>query len=144
MGHHSANHFRFIERTGFLAVPGVYYTEPIHLGRIPNAPHWVGMQANFTYAGADGGELDVYLQTTLDDDLTWCDIANLHFLQVSARTLTAASSTITLGAATWTAEDLAIADNTCRVGLIGDNLRVVVVAGNDYATSRLVVDVVVR
>jgi hypothetical protein len=143
-----ANHFRLFDQVGIAAplAPAVisYASEAVHLGRIPNAAHWIGMQANFTYAGADGGTLDVYLQTSLDGGLTWMDIANIHLLQATARRLTAASSTITLGAATWAAEDLAIAANTCRVGLIGDRIRIAVIANVTYATSRLVVDVLVR
>ena len=138
-----ANHFRLIDQTGFTAGLNVA-SEPVNLGRIPNAAHWVGMQVNFTYAGADGGQLDVYLQTSLDEGRTWMDIANIHCLQANLRAITVASSTITLGAATWDAEDLAIADDTCRVGLIGDLHRVVVVPTDNYATSRLVVDTLVR
>jgi len=143
MAHRDANHFRFFDQTGFAAGVNLF-SEPVNLGRIPVCAHWIGMHANFTYAGADGGQLDVFLQTSLDYGLTWCDIANIHFLQASARRFTGCSSTITLGVATWNPGYLTIADNTVLQGLIGDYIRVAVAPVNAYATSRLVVDVVIR
>jgi hypothetical protein len=135
-----ANHFLFWNSA---TLPnGTYYTEPIHLGRIPNQPIFLAVQANLVRA-AGGATCRVYIQTSFDEGATWCDIMCLHMVNASERLVGAVCATITLGGATITPSDGALADDTLIQGVLGDFIRMrMTVAGGYTATLR--VDGVVR
>ena len=103
------------------------------------------MQANFTY-GSGGTSADAYVQTSLDGGATWFDIANFHFLLVSAKKLsvvvidpaTPFTAGTTPGSGTLTA-------NTVLTGILGDRVRVLLVTTGTYAGgTTLAVDVVAK
>lgn len=93
----------------------------------------VSMQSIFTY-GSGGTSADVYVQTSLDKGVTWFDIANFHFLLVTASKMSVVnmypSTAFTAGTVPGSA---ALAANTVLNGIIGDRLRALVTTVGTYA-----------
>jgi hypothetical protein len=90
-----------------------------------------------TLAGATGGTLDVYLQTSFDGGTVWVDMA--HFPQLAAAAASSVrvwqlcrnvvhSTLATVGSGTVAAPGVALAANTV-VNCWGDRIRAVYVAG---------------
>lgn len=82
----------------------------------------VALHCNFTY-GSGGTSAKVYVQTSFDGGTTWVDIANFAHTTASLRRLYNLSG-LTPVTTVYTATDGALADDTAKDGLIGDQLRV--------------------
>lgn len=88
------------------------------------------VQAKLTY-GSGGTTIDAYLQTSLDQGITWIDVANFHFTTASAtKVLTLNSQTVV---ASFSPTDGAIAADTVKDGVFGDQWRVKTVSVGTYA-----------
>lgn len=91
------------------------------------------LQGNFTY-GSSGTTLKVWVQSSVDNGVTWHDVACFAFTTATKRRLfnlsarTAVSSIATPG-------DAALADDTSVDGLLGDLLRVKYTSTGTYAGS---------
>ena len=137
-----ANHFVFYN--GAVGAARTFFSDPVHLGRIPNQATFLAVQANL-FRDAGGTTIDCYVQTSLDDGATWIDIMNLTFGAATERIVAGTCSTITLGTAALTPSDGTLADDTIVQGLIGDLLRLrMTVVGAYGAGSTMRVDAVVR
>ncbi len=101
------------------------------------AAQHVAAQAKFTYGSAGvGASAKFYLQSSLDDGLTWFDVICFAFANQSKRMIAAAS----LGmeeANPEAVEDGELADNTARQGVLGDVFRVKFVIDGDYVDSSI-------
>jgi hypothetical protein len=91
------------------------------------------LQATFTY-GSGGTSADAYIQTSVDGGTTWGDVANFHFLLVSARLI----SVLTLSPSTPVAPgyvplDGSLAANTVKDGIFGGLYRVKYLTVGTYA-----------
>jgi hypothetical protein len=91
------------------------------------APRNVCVQGNFTY-DSGGTTVDAFVQTSLDNGATWCDIAQFHFTTASARFLYNLNSQTPITAEA-TPTDGALAANTSKDGILGNQIRV------KYATT---------
>jgi hypothetical protein len=127
--------------SGAIPAAGTYVTPGYYAGRLPAGAKYVAAQANFVRSSG-GTTVDVYVQTSLDDEATWCDVANFSFATTSARKVSAVKASTAL-AANVTPTDGAITANTILSGLIGTKFRVkYVVVGTYVGTLR--VDLVLR
>lgn len=97
------------------------------------AARYVALQSTLVY-GSGGTAVKVYLQTSLDGGTTWRDIICQTFTTASGKKFSAVNVDIAL-AASQTASDGALADDTILSGLIGDRLRVKVVSTGTYGGS---------
>lgn len=91
----------------------------------------ITLQANFTW-GSGGTTADAYVQTSLDDGVTWCDIANFHFTTASLRkffNLSALTAVTTQG----TPSDGSLTANTAVDGVLGTQYAVKYVTTGTYA-----------
>ncbi len=94
---------------------------------------FLAIECIFTY-GSSGTSAKVWVQTSFDGGVTWVDIANF------AHATTSLSRAYNLCALTpitsvYTVTDGSLADNTCKDGLIGDQLRVKFTSTGTYATT---------
>jgi hypothetical protein len=87
--------------------------------------------------------LDLYIQTTLDNEETWCDIMQFSFSVFTARRVQAVNLDTALTANT-TPTDGTMSANTILNGLMGNKLRLKYIVVGDYRDSTLAVDVSVR
>ena len=94
-------------------------------------PRNLTLQANFVY-GSAGTTVDAYVQMSLDNGVTWCDVANFHFTTASARKVFNLSS-LTPVTTQATPSDGALASNTAVDGLFGPLLCVKYVTTGTYA-----------
>jgi len=106
---------------------------------VQTPPRDVAVQANFVY-GSGGTTVDAYLQTTFDNGLTWCDIANFHFTTSSAREAINLSS-LTPVTTQHACTDGSMTANTAADGLLGSQLRVKYASTGTYAGTSLQIDV---
>lgn len=103
------------------------------------------LHANFTY-GSGGTSADAYVQTSIDGGLTWFDIANFHFLQVTGKKV----STVVFDPATplppgTVPASGVLAANTVLNGILGDRFRALITTVGTYATSTtFVLDMVAK
>lgn len=88
------------------------------------------VEAIFLY-GAGGTTVDAYVQTSLDQGVTWIDIMNFHFTTAAASKVSAVVASTALGAGV-TPGDGALASNTILSGLLGDRVRVKYVTVGTY------------
>ncbi len=99
------------------------------------AAQHVTVQARFVY-GSGGTSAKFYLQSSLDNELTWFDVICFAFTNQSKRFIAAAS----LGmeeANPEAIEDGELMNNTARQGVLGDVFRVKYVIVGDYVDSRI-------
>lgn len=87
--------------------------------------------------------LDVWVQTTLDNEQTWCDIAAFRFTVSSARKVSAVRLTVALAANT-TPTDKTMTADTILSGLLGNMVRVAWQASHAYTGSSLELDMTAR
>lgn len=89
------------------------------------------VQCNFTY-GSGGTTAKFWVQTSFDKGTTWVDIANFAHTTASLNRVYNLSSS-TAVTTVYTVTDAALADNTCKDGLIGDRIRVKYTTTGTYA-----------
>jgi hypothetical protein len=91
------------------------------------------LYCNFTY-GSSGTTAKVYVQTSLDGGTTWIDIAMFDHTTASlARCYNLSGATAVTSV--YTVTDGSLTSNTCKDGIIGDQLRVKFTSTGTYATS---------
>lgn len=100
------------------------------------------IQAKFAY-GSGGTSAKAYVQTTLDNGLTWVDIASITFTTASATKIINLSG-LTPKTTAVTPSDGALSDDTCVDGVLGDALRVKITTTGTYANSTLSVKLIAR
>lgn len=100
------------------------------------------IQAKFAY-GSGGTSAKVYVQTTLDDGLTWVDIASFAFTTSSATKVINLSG-LTPKTTAITPSDGALSDDTCVDGILGNTLRVKITTVGVYVNSTLSVKLIAR
>ena len=98
--------------------------------KLNDAARSILAQANFVY-GSGGATVDVYLQTSIDGGLTWIDIQEFHFTTASGRVVQNTSS-LTPIVTPYTVTDGALANNTVKDGILGDQFQVKVVTTGTY------------
>lgn len=96
----------------------------------------LAIECIFTY-GSSGTSAKVWVQTSFDGGTTWLDIANF------AHTTSSLSRAYNLSALTpittvYTVTDGSLSNDTCKDGLIGDQLRVKFTSTGTYATATTV------
>lgn len=126
---------------GAVPAAGTYEKDAFYTGRLPAGARYIAVQANFDRT-VDGASVDVYVQTSLDDEATWTDIMNFRFTNADARRVSAVHAYTALAAAV-TPGDGALASNTILNGLLGNKIRVKLVVVGAY-TATLRVDAVLR
>ena len=100
-------------------------------------------EAQFVRA-AGGTDCKAYVQTSLDQGVTWIDIMCFAFTTSTASKVSAVSSTIALAAAV-TPGDAALSDNTILNGLLGDQVRVKYISTGTYTgATTLQVDMLAK
>lgn len=100
------------------------------------------IQAKFAY-GSGGTTVKAYVQTTLDDGLTWVDIASFAFTTSSATKVINLSG-LTPKTTAVTPSDGALADDTCVDGVLGSALRVKLTTTGTYSNTTLSVKLIAR
>ncbi len=91
----------------------------------------VAVQATFTY-GSGGTTATFYLQTSLDFEASWVDIACWAFAVTTATAIMSVRA-LTAVAANYTPTSGTLTDNTIKDGLLGDRLRVLYTTVGTYA-----------
>lgn len=100
------------------------------------------IQAKFAY-GSGGTSAKVYVQTTLDDGLTWVDVASFAFTTTSATKIINLSG-LTPKTTAVTPSDGALSDDTCVDGVLGNALRVKITTTGIYSNTTLSVKLIAR
>ena len=95
------------------------------------AVKYLACQAVFTY-GSAGTTAKFWVQTSLDQGVTWIDIMSFAFTTATLSKVSAVTTTTALAAAV-TPASATLADNTILSGLIGDQLRVLSTTTGTYA-----------
>lgn len=93
----------------------------------------LALEANFDY-GSGGTSAKAYIQTSLDEGVTWIDIACFAFTTsdlVKVANLSGRTPVTTVFSPT----DGALGDNTVKDGVLGDRLRVKYVTTGTYGGS---------
>jgi hypothetical protein len=102
----------------------------------------LSIQAILTY-GSGGTVVKVYMQTTLDQGVTWFDVACLTFATATAKR--GANVISNTSVATFTPAEVTLTDNTVLSGPLGDQIRYKAVSTGTYAgNTSLAVKVVVE
>lgn len=104
-----------------------------------DAPTSICVQANFAY-GSGGTTVNAYLQTSLDQGVTWIDIAQFSFATASARVLYNLNSQ-TPQTTQVVAKDGALTANTAQDGIVGPQYQVKLVTTGTYVGTTLRIDV---
>lgn len=99
-------------------------------------------EAQFVY-GSGGSSLKAYVQTSLDQGVTWIDVMSFAFTTATASKVSAVSSTVALAAAV-TPTDGSLTDNTILNGLLGDQVRVKYVSLGTYAATTFQLDLLAK
>jgi hypothetical protein len=88
-------------------------------------------------------DYNVFVQTTLDDGVTWCDVMNFHFTTFDLVKMHAVKLNTALGA-NITPTDGGMSGNAILSGLIGNKIRLKYTTTDEYVGASIVVDVAVR
>lgn len=105
-------------------------------------PATLVFQANFTY-GSSGTNATVYVQTSLDGQTTWCDVAAFQFTTASAIKIQTISSSVAQILTPTTPSDGALTVNTALGGIFGNYWRTKYVTTGTYAgNTKLRVDAI--
>ena len=94
------------------------------------------VQVRFAY-GSGGTTCKVYIQTSLDQGTTWCDVCCVA-LTTSSATKIVNLSGLTPKTTAATPGDGALADDTCVDGIIGDRWRCKITSTGTYAGNTTV------
>ena len=97
--------------------------------------HDLLIQAKFDH-GSGGTTVKAYVQTSLDDGVSWIDIASFAFTTADAVKISSVDTATALTAAT-VPTDGTLTDDTVKNGIIGDALRVKTITTGTYAASTL-------
>lgn len=89
------------------------------------------IQATFLY-GSGGTNVKAYIQTSLDGQLSWFDIACMTFTTAAAKKISSVKA-LTAVAASYTPTDGTLADDTIKDGLLGNAFRVTYTSTGTYA-----------
>ena len=89
------------------------------------------IQATFLY-GAGGTKVTVYIQTSLDGEASWFDIACMTFTTAAAKKISSVKA-LTVVAASYTPTDATLADDTIKDGLLGNAYRVKYTSTGTYS-----------
>jgi hypothetical protein len=98
---------------------------------LPSGIRSLAILSNFAY-GSGGTACKVYVQTSLDSGANWIDIVCHTFTTTAALKVSAVRLDIAL-AASITPTDGSLTDDNIKDGLLGDRVRVKVVATGTYA-----------
>ena len=122
------------ENTDGIAIPAAGTGVWPSYNNLGAAQH-VTAQARFVY-GSGGVSAKFYLQSSLDNELTWFDVISWAFTNQSKQLIAAAS----LGmeeANPEPIEDAELMDNTARQGVLGDVFRIKYKIVGDFVDSRI-------
>lgn len=103
---------------------------------LPGSPRNAILQANFAW-GSGGTTFDAYVQSSVDNGLTWFDVANFHFTTAIAIRLFNLSA-LTPVTTIYTPTDGSLGANTAKDGLLGPAWRVKYGSTGTYANTSLV------
>lgn len=92
------------------------------------------VEATMGGAGTGGTSIKAYVQTSVDQGATWCDIMCFAFANTAASKVSAVLATVALAAGV-APTDGTLADNTILTGLLGDRFRVKYVTVGTYSGS---------
>lgn len=92
---------------------------------------YLACEAIFTY-GSGGTTAKFWVQTSLDQGVTWIDIMSFAFATATASKVSAVVWSTALAAGV-TPGSAALADNTILSGLLGDQIRVLGTSTGTYA-----------
>lgn len=104
-------------------------TSPLQLG--DGVPESASLQATLAY-GSDGSTISAWAQTSLDEGLTWCDVANFSFTTSAARFIFNVSA-LTPKTTEVTPTDGSLTANTAIDGVLGPLWRVKYTSTGTYA-----------
>jgi hypothetical protein len=145
----SAGAGTYLSTTVFDTITAVYTWGVAVLGGAGNETILVEWNSN----GADivlvtnlvepSATFDIFVQTTLDEGTTWCDVANYRFTTFNAVRIHAVKLNTAL-APNVTPTDGGIGANQILSGLIGNKIRLKTVTSNEYVGARITIDVAVR
>ncbi len=100
-------------------------------------------QAKFLY-GAGGTNVTVYIQTSIDNGVTWLDVMSFQFTTAAATKVSACSLDVALAAAV-TPTTGSLAANTILNGLLGNQFRAQYVTTGTYSgATSIKVDIVTK
>jgi hypothetical protein len=106
-------------------------------------PESVIIQGMFVY-GSGGTAVDTWVQTSVDEGVTWTDVANCHFTTANARFLFNLSA-LTPVVTEYVPTDGTLAANTAKDGLLGPLWRCKTTTTGTYAGGTVLrVDVAPR
>ncbi len=89
------------------------------------------IQASFLY-GAGGTKVTAYIQTSLDGEASWFDIACMTFTTAAAKKISSVKA-LTAVAASYTPTDGSLTDDTIKDGLLGNSFRVKYTSTGTYS-----------
>lgn len=95
------------------------------------------LQVRFAY-GSGGTTARVYVQTSLDQGTTWCDVCCVALTTASATKIVNLSG-LTAKTTAATPGDGALADDTCVDGILGDRFRVKITSTGTYVGTTVAV-----
>jgi hypothetical protein len=115
----------------------IAFAEAAQLGPVismptdPSTTRTLTVEAVFLY-GSGGTTVKAWVQTSLDNGVTWVDIMNFAFTTAAASKVSKTSLSAVLAAGV-TPTDGTMADNTILDGLLGDRVRVKWTSTGTYA-----------
>lgn len=122
-----------LEPLTIAAAVGATATDPVvSLGSMD----YLVVEAKFLY-GSGGTNATAYVQTSLDNGLTWVDVICFQFTTSAASKISAVTTHIAPAAQAFAPSDGALTANTVIQGVLGDRLRLKYVTTGTYggATS---------
>lgn len=98
------------------------------------------IQGNFIY-GSGGTSADFYVQTSLDQGTTWCDVAEFHLTTSSSRSIYNLSS-LTPKTTAVTPTDGSLTSNTAVDGVMGSQWRAKYTTVGTYVNTIMVISII--
>lgn len=126
-----------------ITTPLTASAQPVLVGISPFK--YLAIQAKMA-VGTGGTSIDAYIQTSLDNGLSWFDIANFHFLTTPGTKLSVVVwDPATPFPANTTPGSAALTANTVLNGVMGDRIRALVTTVGTYSGgTTLGIDVVAK
>jgi hypothetical protein len=97
----------------------------------PEFPTNMCLQATFTYAGTTGTTAGTMIQTSLDGQVTWTDVAFITFTTTSGRQIANINSSTSV-TTLYTPTDGTLTAGTIKDGIIGNFWRVKLITTGTY------------